>query len=62
MNTVVAAVVRKWKSVVTISKARTYRAVFCTARTRKVSPLVCSRRYNVLIDHGWPTLARRLHG
>jgi len=32
MNPVVAGAVRKWKSAVTISKARTYRAVFCTAR------------------------------
>jgi hypothetical protein len=29
---VVAGAVRKWKSDVTISKARTYRAVFCTAQ------------------------------
>jgi hypothetical protein len=29
---VVAGAVRKWKSAVTISKARTYRAVFCTAQ------------------------------
>ncbi len=30
---VVAGAVRKWKSAVTISKARTYRAAFCTARS-----------------------------
>jgi hypothetical protein len=35
MNTVVAGAVRKWKSAVTISKARTYRAIFCTARAKK---------------------------
>jgi hypothetical protein len=43
--------VRKWKSAVTISNARTYRAVFCTARTWKAAGWSSFDRYNVLIDH-----------
>jgi hypothetical protein len=51
MNAVVAGAVRKWKSAVTISKARTYRAVFRTAQTRKATGWSGFNRYNVLIDH-----------
>src|SRR6266404_5100837 len=40
LRPVVAGAVRKWKSAVKISKARTYRAVFCTARCLNSARLI----------------------
>src|SRR5271167_1520841 len=55
--TAVVGAVRKWKSAVTISKARTYRAVFCTARVLLPSRTSVLDGNNVLTIYRCPILS-----
>jgi len=52
---VVAGAVRKWKSALAISKARTYRAVFCTAWQEMAAQSHGLQQYNVLSIYSHPT-------